>query len=256
QPLTTLEKQLAKQSGQTRSWEHDPIAQTQTRHYQHQAQALRSTAKAGEWKFDAQVASVFDGIARREIPDYLRVIDLCVRFIQKDPRPQPKIIDVGSATGETLRHLHQVGYRNLYGVEASADMIAHSFNQAVLIHSEHFPETYAPFDYVLNNWTLHFIRDPIAYLAAIKRSLSPNGVLILSDKVSSSPRVHELYYDYKRSKGVSEAEIEQKRQQIEGVLVTQPFDWYWQQLKHAGFEHIEVINANAAFMTFMAVNPV
>ncbi|MGB1310616.1 MAG: methyltransferase domain-containing protein [Leucothrix sp.] len=254
-PLNTLENNLSTQSGQTLSWENDPIAQAKTDEYQKQAASLSSNAKAGQWKFDAQVAAVFDGIARREIPDYLRVIGLCVKIINKGHLKQPKIIDVGSATGETLKQLHQAGYRALYGVEASEDMIKRSFDQATLIHSEAFPEAHGPFDYVLNNWTLHFIKHPLSYLEAIKRALAPGGILILSDKVSSSELTHSLYHDYKRSQGVTEAEIEKKRQQIEGILVTYPTHWYLNALSNLGFEQIEIINANAAFVTFMAIKP-
>ncbi len=254
-PLTTLESNLPEQSGKKRSWINDPVAQARTEEFQTQSQALRSTAAPGQWKFDAQIAEVFDGIARREIPDYLRVIDLCVRVIGKGKLKQPKVIDVGSATGETLRQLHQAGYRAIYGVESSADMIAKSFDRATIINSEHFPEEHAPFDYVLCNWTLHFIHNPLAYLEAIKRSMIPGGILILSDKVSSSECTHDLYYDYKRAKGVTEAEIAKKAQQIAGVLVTYPFTWYLNALKNAGFEQIEIVNANTAFVTFMAINP-
>ena len=255
QPLTTLESNLPTQSGQKLSWDNDPIAKAKTDQFQKQAASLSSNAEAGQWKFDAQVAEVFDGIARREIPDYLRVIDLCVRVISKSEKPQPKIIDIGSATGETLRQLHKAGYKNIYGVEASKDMIDRSFDQATLIHSEDFPAEHGPFDYVLNNWTLHFIRNPLEYLKCIKKNMSAGGVLILSDKVTSSELTHDLYYDYKRDNGVTEAEIEKKRQQIEGILVTYPSSWYLNALSNLGFEQIEIVNANAAFVTFMAVNP-
>lgn len=252
QALTTLESNLPEQSGKKSSWESGRGTQARTEAYQKQAQALSSQAQPGQWKFDAQVAEVFDGIARREIPDYLRVIELCAKVIKKGRLEQPKVIDVGSATGETLRQLHQAGYRNLYGVDSSEDMIARSFDQATLIHSERFPEEHGPFDYVLNNWTLHFIREPIAYLEAIERAMAPGATLILSDKVTSSECVHELYYDYKREKGVTEEEIAKKRQQIEGVLVTYPLIWYMNALSSTGFQDIEIINANASFVTFMA----
>ena len=252
QLLTTLESNLPEQRGQKRSWENDPTTQTRTQEYQKQAKALSSQAKPGEWQFDAQVAEVFDGIARREIPDYLRVIELCVGVVRKGQIAQPKIIDVGSATGETLRQLHLAGYRNLYGVDSSADMLARSFDQATLIHSETFPVQHGPFDYVLNNWTLHFIRQPMAYLESIHQAMAPGATLILSDKVSSSDCTHALYHDYKREHGVSEAEIEKKRQQIEGVLVTYPFTWYLNALNSLGFQDIEIINANTSFVTFMA----
>lgn len=252
QTLTTLESNLPEKRGKKRSWQDDPVSQTRTRAYQKQAKLLSSQAEAGQWKFDAQVAEVFDGIARREIPDYLRVIDLCVAMIKKGGKAQPKIIDVGSATGETLRQLHLAGYRNLFGVDSSADMLAHSFDQATLIHSESFPVEHGPFDYVLNNWTLHFIRQPIAYLESIRNAMAPSATLILSDKVSSSDAVHDLYHDYKRQHGVTEDEIEKKRQQIEGVLVTYPFSWYLNALTSLGFQDIEIINANVSFVTFMA----
>ena len=255
QPLTTLESNLPSQSGTKISWETDPTAKARTDEYQKQAASLSSNAGAGQWQFDAQVAEVFDGIARREIPDYLRVIDLCVRVIKKSSKQQPKIIDVGSATGETLKQLHLAGYRKLYGVDASQDMLDRSFDLATLIHSEKFPEELGPFDYVLNNWTLHFINNPLSYLESIKRAMAPGATLILSDKVTCSERSHDLYYDYKRSNGVTEEEIEKKRQQIDGVLVTYPTSWYLNALSNLGFEQIEIVNANAAFVTFMAVNP-
>ncbi|WP_353572071.1 class I SAM-dependent methyltransferase [Candidatus Albibeggiatoa sp. nov. BB20] len=254
-PLVTLESNLPQQQGEKRHWTDDPVAQNNTKAYQQQAHALKQDDDTGLWKFDANIAQQFEQIARREIPDYLRVIDLCIRVISKSKLQQPKIIDVGSALGETLKQLHQQGYENIYGVECSADMLAKSFDKATLIHSEQFPEQYAPFDYVINNWTLHFIPERVAYLAAIKRSLAPSGTLILTDKVSSSECTHELYYDMKRTNGVSEQEIEQKRQQIEGVLVTSPFTWYIETLDSLGFEQIEIINANTAFVTFMAINP-
>ena len=216
---------------------------------------LSQKDEAGQWRFDDNIAQKFQTIAQQEIPDYLRVIALCLRIIAKSEHQQPKIIDVGSALGETLKQLHQVGYTNLYGVDASADMLAQSFNKATLIHSEQFPEHYAPFDYVINNWTLHFIHERLAYLKAIKRSLARGGTLILTDKVSSSAVTHELYYDMKRANGVSEAEIKRKSAQIEGILVTHPLTWYVETLNDLGFKNIEVINANTAFVTFMAVNP-
>jgi tRNA (cmo5U34)-methyltransferase len=221
----------------------------------HDPNTQQLNGDVGQWKFDATIAEAFDHIAQREIPDYLRVIELCLRVIAKSEYEQPKVIDVGSATGETLRQLYQAGYTNIYGVESSADMLSKSFNKATLIHSDQFPEAYAPFDYVINNWTLHFIQEREAYLAAIKRSLVSGGTLILTEKVSTSQCCQDLYYDMKRANGISEAEIARKRSQIEGVLTTYPFMWYMDTLSHLGFEKIEIINANTTFITFMAINP-
>lgn len=253
--LSTLETNLPDQTGNKRSWASDAVARSRTEEYLNQAKSLNQHDDSGQWRFDATIADQFDYIARREIPDYLRVIDLCVRIISKSKIEQPKIIDVGSALGQTLKQLYEAGYQNIYGVDCSADMLAKSFNKATLIHSDYFPVDQAPFDYVIANWVLHFIPERTAYLKDIKKSLAPGGTLILTEKVSSSECTHDLYYDLKRANGVSEEEIERKRRQIEGVLVTYPLTWYMETLTCLGFDQIEIINANTAFATLMAINP-
>lgn len=255
-PLTTLESNLPDTKGEKRSWRDNSEAKSRTESYQKHSQKLKEANQKGQWRFDENIAQKFQQIAQREIPDYSRVINLCLQIISKSSKEQPKIIDVGSALGETLKQLHQIGYANLYGVEASSDMLANSFDKATLIHSKEFPEQHAPFDYIINNWTLHFIHERIEYLKAIKRSLTQGGTLILTDKVSTSDFTHELYYDMKRTNGVSEEEIRLKREQIEDVLVTYPITWYIDTLNDLGFEQIEIINANTTFVTFRAVNPV
>ena len=131
-------------------------------------------------------------------------------------------------------------------------MLARSFDQATLIQSERFPAEYGPFDVVIANWVLHFIKDREQYLVSIKKSLTPNGVLILTEKVSGSSLANELYYDFKRSNGMTEEQIEEKKQRLEGVLTTYPLSWYFEKLDRMGFKQIEVINASTVFVTLLA----
>ena len=205
-----------------------------------------------KWQFDKTAAENFAAIARREIPDYQRVIDLSIRVIQRLAIPNPKIIDVGSAIGTTLHALHAAGFTHLYGVDSSAEMLARSFDQATLIHSEQFPVAQGPFDVVIANWVLHFIKDRESYLKAIRDSLRPNGVLILTEKVSGSALANELYYDFKRSNGMTEQQIEEKKQRLAGVLTTYPLNWYLEKLTSVGFRRVEVINAHPVFVTLLA----
>jgi len=205
-----------------------------------------------KWQFDKAAAENFAAIAHNEIPDYQRVIDLSIQIIQHLAIKNPRIIDVGSAIGTTLHALYQAGFENLYGVDNSAEMLARSFARATLIESDHFPVDYGPFDVVISNWVLHFIKDRESYLEDITSSLTPNGVLILTEKVSASPLANELYYDFKRSNGLSEQQIEEKKQRLAGVLVTYPLDWYLARLKSLGFEQIDVVNANSVFVTLLA----
>lgn len=131
-------------------------------------------------------------------------------------------------------------------------MLARSFDKATLIHSEDFPVEHDPFDVVVANWVLHFIKDREQYLETIKKSLSPNGALILTEKVSGSSLANELYYDFKRSNGMTEEQIEEKKQRLEGVLTTYPLQWYIDTLDKLGFKQIDVINANTVFVTLLA----
>ncbi len=72
--------------------------------------------------------------------------------------------------------------------------------------------------------------------------------------MSGSPLANELYHDFKRRNGMTEEQIEEKKQRLEGVLVPYPIDWYLQTLSGLGFENVEIINVNTVFVTFVASN--
>lgn len=210
-------------------------------------------ADTGTWAFDEDVALRFDREAHTHIPHYAEVIDKCL-LIAKSAFPDPKaarIIDVGSATGYMLKRLRDAGFTEVYGVDNSAAMLAKSRVQENLIHSESFPIEHGPFDFVIANWTLHFIRDREAYLRSIRDSLNKGGILVISDKMDSTPFVHERYHDFKRSMDVTEEEIAAKAASIEGVLVPYPLEWYQSTLRSAGFSVIEIVDASWCFKTLL-----
>lgn len=249
--LKTLEDSLPALSGTKRSWFNDAYARQKTAEYEQHAATI-THAEQGGWKFNADIAKQFSYIALREIPDYQRVIDKCVHIVKRLAKPDPKVIDIGSAIGTTLEALHMAGITNIYGVDNSQDMLDRSFNKATLIHANDFPLEHGPFDVVIANWVLHFVKEREQYLADIRTSLSRDGILILTEKVSSSEFSHELYYDIKRDNGVREAEIVKKRKQIEGVLATRDVSWYLNILHELGFKHVDIINSNTVFVTIMA----
>lgn len=205
-----------------------------------------------KWQFDRAAAENFAAIARREIPDYERVIDLSIQIIKRLNKGNPKIIDVGSAIGTTLHALYEAGFEYLYGVDSSAEMLSRSFDKAVLIESEEFPVEHGPYDVVIANWVLHFIKDREQYLEDIKKSLTSGGVLILTEKVAGSQLANDLYHDFKRRNGMTDEQIEEKKQRLEGVLIPYPIDWYMGMLKSLGFDSVEIINVNTVFVTFLA----
>jgi SAM-dependent methyltransferase len=210
----------------------------------------------GNWQFNEEVAARFTTEAHTHIPNYEAVIQKCVDLALKsfDDTRSAKIIDVGCATGYTIDRLYTAGFSNVYGVDSSKAMLERCRVQERLFHSDSFPKEAAPFDMVLANWTLHFIDERKDYLNDIKESLAPNGMLVLTDKMSSSPLAHEQYYDFKRSMGVTEEEIARKEASIKGVLNTRPLEWYLDTLDKIGFKEINVIDAPYCFATLLAFN--
>ena len=202
------------------------------------------------WQFNHDIAKVFVDHARQHIPNYDAVIDKCVSLAQDCVASNGAIIDVGCATGETLRRLNRAGFTNLHGVESSLAMLDHCDPAlAHYYHSDTFPNK--KFDAVFCNWTLHFIKDKISYLSAIHSNLDDRGFLILSDKTSLDPVCIKKYHEWKRSQGVTEQQIRAKEQSVKDVMFINSPNWYLDTLQQAGFGHVEIIDANWCFTTFL-----
>lgn len=202
------------------------------------------------WQFNHDIAKVFVDHARQHIPNYDVVIDKCVSLAQDCVAREGAIIDVGCATGETLRRLNRAGFTNLHGVESSRAMLDHCDpDLAHYYHSDTFPNK--KFDAVFCNWTLHFIKDKISYLSAIHSNLDDRGFLILSDKTSLDPGCIKKYHEWKRSQGVTEEQIRAKEQSVKDVMFINSPSWYLDTLQQVGFGHVEIIDANWCFTTFL-----
>lgn len=209
------------------------------------------------WLFDQDVAKKFNDIAQKHIPNYDMVIARCVE-LAKDlfkTKPAARILDVGSARGKTVARLIEAGFANTYGVEASTHMVAVSDHRDRITHSDKFPTALAPFDMVMANWTLHFVKEREEYMKAIFDGLSPGGMFILTDRMQGSLTSYNHYLDFKRSQGVTEAEITAKEASLKGVLEPRPLTWYLTTLQTIGFIEPEVIDAAWCFNTIMCRKP-
>lgn len=202
------------------------------------------------WEFNKSVAVNFSDYARKHIPNYDEVIDLCVDFC-KNYSSDAKIIDVGCATGETLRRFLFKGFQNLYGLDNSADMLEFCPAGPTYYNSNKFPDE--KFDVVIMNWTLHFIKDKISYLESIYKNLEKNGVLILSEKVSLDPLPISYYHQFKKNQGVGVDEIKEKEEQIKDVMFINDINWYMKELHNVGFGKIYIVNAHWCFATMICI---
>lgn len=207
-----------------------------------------------KWSFeDPLIVKSFQKIAHTNIPNYEKVIDKCISLAKKYLDKNAKIIDVGSSLNYTLLKFYNSGYKNLYGVEKSKEMIQNAVKipNIDIINSEVFPKNES-FDMIIANWVLHFIDDRRKYLSDIFNSLNDNGIFILSEKIHTDNNIIDLYHDFKRSMGVTEEEIKNKHNMLKGVLVTYPLEWYIDVLREIGFKDLTIIDSEFCFVTILA----
>ena len=123
-----------------------------------------------QWCFDDEVARRFQEEADKNVPDYDRVIDLCLELAEAYVDKDDPVIDIGCALGETLKRFAVRGYKRLYGVDSSAAMLAQAHQLANLdINyqcSSTFPAIKVQFALIMANWTLPFVPQREAYLQA------------------------------------------------------------------------------------------
>lgn len=209
------------------------------------------------WRFDAAVAASFDGHVRQNIPGYEHVVSLSLDVVKATCDKHDRIAEVGCATGYTLNALEAAGFTAVFGIDNSQSMLDKcAVRTARLICSDTFPVHAGPFQAVLMNWTLHFVaqQQRAGYLHDIRASLAPGGILVLSEKTQQSDLVEELYFDFKRRQGVSEAEILAKKASLAGILQPLPHAWYLQTLDTLGFA-VEIVFAQCGFVTYLARLP-
>jgi 2-polyprenyl-3-methyl-5-hydroxy-6-metoxy-1,4-benzoquinol methylase len=218
---------------------------------------FKDQTNKNQWSFNTAVSENFETHARQHIPRYDEIINQSVQICRYTfgVASNIKIIDVGCATGETLRRLYAAGFQDLIGVDASEAMLSkvQQSHIAKWIHSEDFPADLGPYNAVLCNWTLHFIQQKRDYLEKIYNGLHSGGVLVLTDKTANSGVELEMYHDIKRANGVTEEDIELKAQSVQNVMFIDPPAWYIKTLEEIGFADIKIINASPCFTTFMAV---
>lgn len=251
QAVETLQTSLPKNSGVLVDWNNAEFAQHLSERLSAASQRVQDTFTP--WAFDEKVAEQFDTIANTSIPNYWQVLEKTVNIARCYPGDSAKIIDIGCATGNTLRLLHDAGFKNLYGVDSSEEMLKKVDIPAELVVSDKLPVEFGPYDIIIANWVLHFIDNRVSYLTDIYRSLQPGGYFILTEKVSTTELTNELYFDFKRKQGLSNNEIEEKRRRLAGVLRTYPLTWYLQALEKLGFASVEVFDASFSFASILAV---
>ncbi len=140
----------------------------------------------------------------RTLNETLAMIDITALCnIQKEQGHLPRILDVACGTGLLLKNLlSQVSEMEVYGLDASADMLAearlalHGHPQVELVQTTigydtifNLPYKHESFDLITCTNALHDMPDAVALLAGLGKLLAPGGQLVVEDFAPRQPRL-------------------------------------------------------------------
>ena len=216
------------------------------------------TIPTGPWEFNAEVATVFEDMLQRSIPQYdvmrRTCFDLACRFRQE----KTAIIDLGCSRSDALDPLiRKFGCHNLFiGIDVSGPMLDIAANRykglidcgVVTIRNMDLRHEFPPMkaSVIQSILTIQFI--PIEYrqkiIQQIYDHLLDGGAFIFVEKcLGNSASIDGLmvdqYLDGKRANGYTDEQIARKKASLEGVLVPVTAHWNEELLTMAGFRQID-----------------
>lgn len=226
-----------------------------------------------KWEFDASVATVFDEMLARSIPDYAGMRRIVSEVATAYAPAGTLVLDLGCARGEAMAPLvtaYRGGAMRFLGLDVSGPMLdaararfAADAAQVEILDADlrqGLPALDRPVGVALSVLTLQFT--PIEYrlrlVQDIYGALAPGGAFLLVEKVlGASARIDQhlvaLYYQRKAEAGYSPEEIERKRLSLEGVLVPLTARYNEYMLADVGFREIECIWRHLNFAAWVAV---
>ena len=240
--------------------------------------ADKSIYKLGNWKFNDNVAKIFDTHVRKSIPFYDYGHDMIVKvshfFLSKDSI----VTDIGCSTGTLIKKLHNVQKNKKIGlkyfcIEKEKSMIIKARKKLKNIKNIKFInkkiENYKipKSDLIISYYTLQFIK-PNKRQEILKRiynSLNWGGAFIIFEKTRSEDArfqdlTTQLYNEFKLENGFSGNEIIEKSRSLKGVL--EPFSLSGNsgllsragfRFKKAGFADSTIIFRNLNFTGFLLI---
>jgi len=228
----------------------------------------------GRFEFDSSVATVFDDMLRRSIPDYETMRALVFEIGSRFVEDRTSIVDLGTSRGDALSgFVDRFGARNHFvGIDTSEPMIDAArerfagYIEAGIVRIERvdlrtdFPVARYPASLFLSVLTLQFV--PIEYrlriLADIYSNLRSGGALVLVEKVIGADAevdrmLVDLYHEFKRANGYPDEAIRRKALSLEGVLVPLTADFNEAMIRKTGFRRVDLFWRCLNFAAWVAV---
>lgn len=234
-----------------------------------------TAARGSDFKFDRQVAEVFDDMLTRSVPFYLEQQAMLCEIGKKFHIPGTDIYDLGCSTATTLIDLcgvidapgKLIGYDNSRPMleRARQKVAEHDLSHRIELRLADLNEESRGLhienaSVVTMCWTLQFVR-PLrrdTLIKSIYNGLQRGGALVVCEKIlthsSDMNRFFiEFYYDFKRRNGYSESEILKKREALENVLVPYRVGENYELFTRNGFQIVETFFQWFNFAGFLCV---
>ena len=222
------------------------------------------------FRFDEEVAEVFDDMLVRSIPFYREVQDIILDLVDRRMPPNGRLYDLGCSTGNTLlevaRLLEKRSRRaELIGVDQSLPLVRKcrrklEGHRCCIIHRNIFNILPNRSDFTILNYTLQFLspdKRPLL-LRRIHKGLRPGGMVFISEKLHTEERemdslLRGLHQDFKKRNGYSESEIALKKEALEKVLIPSTPEEHLDTLKSAGFSRSCMLFRWYNFASFVGI---
>lgn len=233
---------------------------------------FRSGSRPKKFRFDEQVAGVFDDMLSRSVPFYGEVQEMIASLAADHYRPGTIIYDLGCSTGTTMVSLcDRIGAPGLkiVGIDSSMPVISKAEEKLAsaglsqrtkLLCADVMDADLKDAGVVIMNYTLQFIKPALrpVMIGKIYRDLADGGILLLSEKVlendNETSRIFiEKHHIFKRSMGYSELEISKKREALDDVLIPFTVDEEFKLLSDAGFKKTSLFFKWFNFASFLAI---
>jgi tRNA (cmo5U34)-methyltransferase len=231
----------------------------------------RRNAGDAPFRFDAEVAGVFDDMIRRSIPGYAALVSLLPVISGRFSQPDTNIYDLGCSLGAATLAVAQTAAAgsHLIAVDQSPDMVercrallgdSQLCKTAEVRHGDARTTELSNASLVVMNFTLQFLpqAERPAMLTRIHDALLPGGALVLSEKLAferdaERELLEGLHDDFRRRNGYSDLEIAQKRLALERVLYCDPEAVHLERLRQAGFDRVVPLFRALNFASWLAL---
>lgn len=224
------------------------------------------------WTFSGGVADVFLDHVRQSVPTYDLNHDLACAVSAFFCKPQGRVYDLGTSTGQMLIRLAEAN-AHLPGIEwigydCEPEMIALAEKRCrerglvniELAVADITDISFAQCDFMTAYLVLQFLpihrRERVASKAF--RALRDGGALFVFEKIhESDTRVGDLidvlHHDFKLTRGLQSSEIVNKARALATVLEPRTSEENVAMLRQAGFRSVATVSRHLCFEGYLAI---